>query len=375
MGLEDAPDLFVGIMKRCPERRLNLLGMMSIVINDGHTVQHALLLKAAVGSGELPECLRGNVHGNMVPLCHGDGRQGIQHVVLSGGSQGNAALLLPLYIEVIGGAAELIIGDIVRGIVEAVVMAVGHDLCGESLHDLLVFRNLAADDDSAVIRRIAGKEAEGMTDIRQILEEIQMVRLHVQDDRHRREKAQEAVGVLAGFHHKVLRPAHADIAADGIQHSAERNRRVTLRGHENLRDHGCGRGLSVSTGNGDGVAVMLHYLSQKLRSRQHRNAAHLCRRKFRIVRMNRCGIDDHADVIGDILRLLSVENLRSHPFQVSCQVRPVGIRTADRKLVIQKNLCQAAHADAADADKMHSLRFLKIYLIHICPSLCASCVP
>ena len=58
-------------------------------------------------------------------------------------------------------------------------------------------------------------------------------------------------------------PTHADIAADGIQHSAERNRRVILRGHENLRDHGCGRGLSVGAGNRDGIAVMLHYLSQK----------------------------------------------------------------------------------------------------------------
>ena len=67
-----------------------------------------------------------------------------------------------------------------------------------------------------------------MTDIVNILKEIQMVCIHIQDNTDLREKAQKAVCVFAGFCDKSLRIAYADVSADSRKNTSHTDGRVTV---------------------------------------------------------------------------------------------------------------------------------------------------
>lgn len=71
--------------------------------------------------------------------------------------------------------------------------------------------------------------AERTTDVGKILEEIQMVRVYVEDDADLRIQRQKAVGILAGFGDKVRGMPDTDLPADALQHAADRNRRIVIR--------------------------------------------------------------------------------------------------------------------------------------------------
>ena len=75
---------------------------------------------------------------------------------------------------------------------------------------------------------------EGITDISQILEEIQMIFVNIQDHTDLREEMQKTVRVFACFGNKVFRVAHTDISADGFQDSAYGDRRVQFSGEKNV---------------------------------------------------------------------------------------------------------------------------------------------
>ena len=57
--------------------------------------------------------------------------------------------------------------------------AKGHHAAGQSIGNLLIILNIAVDDQQAIFRKKSRKPVEGMTDIRQILEEIHMVFFYI----------------------------------------------------------------------------------------------------------------------------------------------------------------------------------------------------
>ena len=117
-------------------------------------------------------------------------------------SAGSDRLTVMEYAE--SGMSEFIVCDIVGCVVGFFLKTVGDDFAWKILRDLLVFRSICVDDECTVCRKKFCKLTERMTDVIDILEEIQMIRIHVQDDADLREKAQEAVGVLAGFGEESL---------------------------------------------------------------------------------------------------------------------------------------------------------------------------
>ena len=121
---------------------------------------------------------------------------------------------------------------------------------------------------------------------------------------------------------------------------------------------------------GDGTAVICHDLSQKLRSGQHGKLPALGLGKFRVFGMDRGGVDHQVDIRCDVPGLLGIGNSGSQRFQMLCQRRFSAVGAGDGKAFLQKDLGQAAHADAADADEMYMHWFLEIYLIHSCSLLC-----
>ena len=83
----------------------------------------------------------------------------------------------------------LIIGNVGGTVITFCIASVSDDPAGESLCDLFVIRNITVDDEDAVLRELFSKKTEGMTDVINILEEIQMIRIDVQDDADGGEKA------------------------------------------------------------------------------------------------------------------------------------------------------------------------------------------
>ena len=67
-----------------------------------------------------------------------------------------------------------------------------------------------------------------MADIVNVLEKVQMIRIHIQNDADFWEKAKEAVGIFTGFGDKGFRIPHTDISVDCGQNTAHGDRRITV---------------------------------------------------------------------------------------------------------------------------------------------------
>ena len=80
--------------------------------------------------------------------------------------------------------------------------------------------------------------------------------------------------------------------------------------------------------------------------------------------MDGCGIYHKIGTVFDVIGTLTVGNLCTAAGQKISKGRLLGIGTGYGKMSCQQDLCQSAHADAADTDEMDVNGFLKIYLIH-----------
>ena len=80
--------------------------------------------------------------------------------------------------------------------------------------------------------------------------------------------------------------------------------------------------------------------------------------------MNGRRVDYDLTVRRDIRSLLADADLRAKLRQVISQIGSMAVGAGYRKALLQQNLGQAAHTDAADADKMNGYRIMKMKLIH-----------
>ena len=55
-----------------------------------------------------------------------------------------------------------------------------------------------------------------------------MICVDIQDNADLRKEMEEAVGIFTGFCNEYLRSADTDVAADGLEDTADRDRRVLL---------------------------------------------------------------------------------------------------------------------------------------------------
>ena len=179
VGLEHAVKLFVRIVGRSPECRLDLCRMMRVVINDCKAVSRAEHLKASLCSCVFLQ--RGGcvVTGNAETVRGSDGRHGVEHVVLAGNTEGD---LLPFHAAVtlagaerIGGIGQLVVADILRPVIGAAVGTVENDVARKTFRDLVIVGDLRVDDQRAVLRDELRKLPEGAADICKVLEEVKMI--------------------------------------------------------------------------------------------------------------------------------------------------------------------------------------------------------
>ena len=147
-----------------------------------------------------------------------------------------------------------------------------------------------------------------MTDIVQILEKIQMIRINVEDDADLREETEEAVGIFACLHQKCIVASDSVIAFDQRQYTADRDRRIHIGRHENVCSHGSCRGLTMGSGDADRNLIVLHHLSQKLRPGEERDFLCDCSGILRIARMDCCCVYNDINAIGNVFGCLLISN-------------------------------------------------------------------
>ena len=128
----------------------------------------------------------------------------------------------------------------------------------QSLHGVPRAGVVGIGDDVAPLGYQIGKGMEGVLDIRQILEKVQMVLLHVKDHRHRGEEVQEGVAVLAGLQNDGVPLPHPIAGVQQRQRAADHHRGISSGLHEDVGGHGGGGGLAVGTGKAHGICVFLH---------------------------------------------------------------------------------------------------------------------
>ena len=179
MGLEYDPQLLVRIIKCSRQGCADFLRMMGVIIDNGDSSQLSLLLKTTVCACEIPQSLPDHLLRYPQLRTHSHGGQGVIHIVLTGNTQSHGIHNFPVHTQVKDRPRQFVETNMLCTVLTALFFSKCNDTAGQPLRNLSIIRYIAVDDQNAVIRQLLGKQAEGMANIVQILEEIEMVCLHV----------------------------------------------------------------------------------------------------------------------------------------------------------------------------------------------------
>ena len=229
------------------------------------------------------------------------------------------------------------IGDALQGLHRVGVVSVGHHAVGGH----------------------TGKFMEGFLNIRQILEVVQVVRLHVQHNGDGRVEIQKGVAVFAAFQHNGVAIAHPVSGVEQGQIAADHHRGIGPRLHENVGHHRGGRGLSVGAGNADGIFIGFHNFAPGLGPLEYRDPGGPGRGDLRIVIVGG-GSADQAVGSGNVPGVVADVHMDAVGDQFVCRYRGAHIRTGNGHAHSLQHKSQRPHGYAPDAHQMHMAARLQV---------------
>ena len=277
--------------------------MVGVIVVDVRTMVAALELKSAACAAELGQRLFGRLRRNIESPRDRARSQSVHRIVPPKHAEFQMAVVLPTAndVEAPVVAAEMLAVHVVLGV--NAKAGIGNAL--ERVAGIFV---VAVGNNQTVFRYEADKFPERLLDIRKVLEEVQMVRIDVQNDRRCREEVQKRVAVFAALQNDRVPLPHAVPRAKKRQRASDHDRRVAAGFHEDMREHGGRCGLAVRAGDADGVPVGPHDIAPSLRALENRNARRARRRNFGVVVVGRRRADD-AVRARDILRPMADGNV------------------------------------------------------------------
>ena len=208
--------------------------------------------------------------------------------------------------------------------------------------------------DAAVKRHLVGEIDEGLLQVVEAAVVLQMFVVDVRNHRYRRKQFQKRSVAFVRFRHHQLAASEPRVAAKRPQPAANDGRRIQPRPLEHQRNHRRRRGLAVRAGDGDAEPEP-HQLREHFRPRDDRNLPPRGLPDLRVGRPHRGGYHDHLRV-SDVRRLVRVGDADADRLQPIGDRRPLLVRPADDVAQIGEQLGDAAHADAANPDKVHAPR-------------------
>ena len=199
MGLEGADDALVRQRLGHFKQRVQLTGVVGVIVVDVRAVEASLVLKAAARAGERRKAETDGLAADAEKICGARRGQRVHHVVLAAHAQGNVRIVAAANIDVkarqpvrpddvfraalrggiVVAEPENGLGDILERVFRALIVHVGD--------------HVPADGDELC------KAAEGMLHVGKILEKVEVIGLYVQNDRHGGEEAQKRVAVFAAL--------------------------------------------------------------------------------------------------------------------------------------------------------------------------------
>ncbi len=352
MGLEDHDGPAVAPPRNGVQGCLELAGMVGIVVIDIRTVVNALELHAPGSAGEGNQATGHGFGLDAQGPGGGNGGKGVHAVVLAQNPQVYMGIEAALAHHVETGMPPIKVQGInvhIRGQAkgdEAAVNAL------ERIHGVLV--HAVGNDNAAILGGQLCKLTEGVLDVLQVLEEVQMVGVDIQNDSDGGGEVQEGVAVFAGLHDDGVAMAHPMARIQQVQVAANHNRGVDASLHGNMGHHRGSGGFAVGAGEADGVFIGGHNVAPGLRALKHRNILGGGSNDFGVFVVDCGGADDAVGPI-DILGLVTNGNGDARLFQMigGFALMHIGAGNLDAHAV--EHHAQGAHRHAADADQVHML--------------------
>ncbi len=356
MRLHHRDHLALGRLAGGLEHRRDLDRVVAVVVDHRDAVPLAGLGEAPLDAAETGERLADQIVGNAELARHRDRGGRVQRVVSPRHRQReprDGVHVGPGAVAEDDGKARAAIHVIEAGQahVRLGILAIGDDPpVLDAADQLLHHRMIGAHHRKAVEGHILDEVLERALHRLEGLEVVEMLGVHIGDDRDVGRQLQEgAVGFVRLDHHPVAAP-EPRIGAVGVDDAAVDDGGIEVAGFQQRRDQRRGGGLAVGAGDRH-AALEPHQLRQHLGAAHDRQALRARRHQLGIVALDRGRHHQHVGAV-DILRLVADRDrdaLLAQPVDVGA-VDDVG--SFDRIAEIDQHLGDAAHADAPDADEV-----------------------
>ena len=319
--------------------------MMGIIIIHICTIEDAFMLHTAAGATEGRQTCGNSLTGDTQEPGSGGNAQSIQGIVAAQDSHIQMAIDITVTddIEMLPVRAHI-------GSVDAVVLTQTEGDIVDAIHGFDGMDIVTVGDDTGSGH---GSELiEGLLDIGQVLEIVQVIGFHIQDHRYGGEEIQEGIAVLTALQDDGITATHPMTRTEQGQVAADHDRGIQFSLHEDMGHHRSSRGLSVGTGDADRVLVGLHDLAPGLSPLKDGDACRTCCGDLRIVIVGCGGADDALGAL-DILTAVTDLDRDALADQLVGRDRGIHIRTGDLHAHALQHQAQGTHGDTANTDQMH----------------------
>ena len=350
MGLEGHDHPLVIQLPGGGQQGVELVGVVGVVIVDLRAVVSAFMLKPAAGTGEGGQAFLHGFAGQTQRISCGGSGQGVENIVVAVDLEGDVGVFLTANHHIEGGAA-IGLAQIGGGAVVGVVQTKGEHRVGKARHGVQGALVVGVDDDGALGGYQLSEPVEGVLDVVQVLEEVQVVGFHVQNHRHRGEEAQKAVAVFAGLQDDGVAMAHPVAGVEQGQGAADHDGGVGFGGHEDVGAHGSCGGLTVGAGDAQSVGVALHDGAPGLGPLVDGDAPCHGAGDLGIAVVDGGGAD-HKVAVSQVLRVVADGHGDAQGPQVLHRVALRHVGALDCQAHTPQYLCQGTHGHAADAHQV-----------------------
>ena len=303
--------------------------MMCVVVNhDRALLGHTRALEAAGRTGERMQTGGNRLTRDAQEAGNRAASERVHHVVTAGYGQLYAAIQI-LARHDIEAVIAVLHADILRPNVRALVMTEGQHRAIRAFHNAHRVLIVMVDNDQTADGYEFTELMEGMHDIVNVLEEVEVVGFYVQHDRDGRREGQEGIAVFASLGNEGAVAADAERAADRGQVGTDHNGGIHCRLHGDHGHHRRGSGLAVGTGQTDDIIIFDHHLTPCLCTLDDRDAQFTRTDNLRVIVMHRCGADDEGCAL-NIFGQMGIGDARAQHFQAIGHTSLSAVRTADR---------------------------------------------
>ncbi len=235
--------------------------------------------------------------------------------------------------------------------------AIGHDSTAQLRQKRPQAVIVVAGNGHPIERHPVHEFDEGVLHVGHVAIAVHVLAVDVGDDGKDGRKLEKRAIALVGLGDQVVRLAETRVRAHGIHAPADYDGRIEAARSEHGGDHRSGGGLAVHAGDGDAV-LKPHQLGQHFRALDHRNMLLPGSGHLDVIGRD-CRAGDHHVRTGDILGTMAFKNGGAQRAQAIRYQRGLQIGTRNPVAEVEQHFGNAAHADAADTDKMHALELGK----------------